>query len=37
MLDDVLAEKVDEPDIDLENNEETSIVTRLVELDDTDQ
>ena len=37
MLDDVLAKKVDEPDIDLENNEVVTIVTRLVELDGMDQ
>jgi ATP-dependent RNA helicase DHX57 len=37
MLDDVLAKKVDEPDIDLENNEVVAIVTRLVELDGMDQ
>jgi ATP-dependent RNA helicase DHX57 len=37
MLDDVLEKKIDEPDIDLGNNEVVAIVTRLVELDGMDQ
>ena len=37
MLDDVLAKKVDEPDIDLENDEVVAIATKLVELDGMDQ
>ena len=37
MLDDVLAKKIDEPEMDLSNNEVVTIVTRLVELDGMDQ
>lgn len=37
MLDDVLARKIDEPDMDLVNNEVVAIVTKLVELDGMDQ
>ena len=37
MLDDVLARKIDEPDIDLGDNEVVAIVTKLVELDGMDQ
>lgn len=37
MLDDVLARKIDEPDIDLGENEVVAIVTKLVELDGMDQ
>lgn len=37
MLDDVLAMKIDEPEMDLSNNEVVAIVTRLVELDGMDQ
>jgi ATP-dependent RNA helicase DHX57 len=37
MLDDVLAKKIDEPEMDLSNNEVVAIVTRLVELDGMDQ
>lgn len=37
MLDDVLAKKIDEPEMDLSSNEVVAIVTRLVELDGMDQ
>lgn len=37
MLDDVLAKKIDEPEMDLSNNEVVAVVTRLVELDGMDQ
>ena len=37
MLDDVLARKIDEPDMDLGENEVVTIVTKLVELDGMDQ
>jgi ATP-dependent RNA helicase DHX57 len=37
MLDDVLARKIDEPDMDLGENEVVAIVTKLVELDGMDQ
>lgn len=37
MLDDVLARKIDEPEMDLSNNEVVAVVTRLVELDGMDQ
>jgi ATP-dependent RNA helicase DHX57 len=37
MLDDVLARKIDEPEMDLGDNEVVRIVTRLVELDGMDQ
>lgn len=37
MLDDVLARKIDEPEMDLAENEVVKIVTRLVELDGMDQ
>jgi ATP-dependent RNA helicase DHX57 len=37
MLDDVLAKKVDEPEMDLGENEVVAIVTKLVELDGMDQ
>lgn len=37
MLDDVLAKKIDDPEIDLTNNEVVALVTRLVELDGMDQ
>ena len=37
MLDDVLAKKIDEPEMDLSNNEVVAVVTRLVELDSMDQ
>jgi ATP-dependent RNA helicase DHX57 len=37
MLDDVLARKIDEPDMDLGDNEVVAIVTKLVELDGMDQ
>jgi ATP-dependent RNA helicase DHX57 len=37
MLDDVLAKKIDEPEMDLGENEVVAIVTRLVELDGMDQ
>jgi ATP-dependent RNA helicase DHX57 len=37
MLDDVLARKIDEPEMDLAGNEVVSIVTRLIELDGLDQ
>jgi ATP-dependent RNA helicase DHX57 len=37
MLDNVLARKIDEPDMDLGDNEVVAIVTKLVELDGMDQ
>jgi hypothetical protein len=37
MLDDVLARKIDEPELDLGRNEVVALVTRLVELDGMDQ
>jgi ATP-dependent RNA helicase DHX57 len=37
MLDDVLAKKIYEPDMDLGDNEVVAIVTKLVELDGMDQ
>jgi ATP-dependent RNA helicase DHX57 len=37
MLDDILARKIDEPDMDLGENEVVTIVTKLVELDGMDQ
>jgi ATP-dependent RNA helicase DHX57 len=37
MLDDLLAKKIDEPEMDLGGNELISVVTRLVELDGMDQ
>ncbi|KAL3423423.1 ATP-dependent RNA helicase ucp12 [Phlyctema vagabunda] len=37
MLDDVLARKLDEPEMDLGKNEIVEVVTRLVELDGLDQ
>jgi ATP-dependent RNA helicase DHX57 len=37
MLDDVLAKKIDDPDMDLGDNEVVAIVTKLVELDGMDQ
>jgi ATP-dependent RNA helicase DHX57 len=37
MLDDVLARKIDEPNMDLGENEVVTIVTKLVELDGMDQ
>jgi ATP-dependent RNA helicase DHX57 len=37
MLDDVLARKIDEPEMDLSKNEVVAVVTRLVELDGMDQ
>ncbi len=37
MLDDVLARKIDEPDIDLGENEVVALVAKLVELDGMDQ
>jgi ATP-dependent RNA helicase DHX57 len=37
MLDDVLARKIDEPEMDLSNNEVVAVVTRLIELDGMDQ
>ena len=37
MLDEVLAKKIDDPGIDLGENEIVSIVRRLVELDGLDQ
>jgi ATP-dependent RNA helicase DHX57 len=37
MLDDILARKIDEPDMDLRENEVVAIVTKLVELDGMDQ
>lgn len=37
MLDDVLARKIDEPEMDLAGNEVLAIVTKLVELDGLDQ
>lgn len=37
MLDDVLAKKIDDPEMDLTNNEVVALVTRLVELDGMDQ
>lgn len=37
MLDDVLARKIDEPEMNLEANEVVSTVIKLVELDGMDQ
>lgn len=37
MLDDVLAKKIDDPDMDVGENEVVAIVTKLVELDGMDQ
>lgn len=37
MLDDVLARKIDDPEMDLTNNEVVALVTKLVELDGMDQ
>lgn len=37
MLDDVLARKIDEPEMDLSVNEVVKSVIRLVELDGLDQ
>lgn len=37
MLDDVLARKVDEPELDLAGNEVVEAVMHLVELDGLDQ
>lgn len=37
MLDDVLARKIDEPDMDLGENEVVAIVIKLVELNGMDQ
>jgi ATP-dependent RNA helicase DHX57 len=37
MLDEVLARKIDEPEMDLGENEVVAVVTRLVELDGMDQ
>jgi ATP-dependent RNA helicase DHX57 len=37
MLDDLLAKKIDEPEMDLGGNELVGVVTRLVELDGMDQ
>lgn len=37
MLDDVLARKIDDPEMDLTNNEVVAVVTKLVELDGMDQ
>ncbi|RDW94876.1 hypothetical protein BP5796_00639 [Coleophoma crateriformis] len=37
MLDDVLARKIDEPEMDLGSNDVVEVVTRLVELDGLDQ
>jgi ATP-dependent RNA helicase DHX57 len=37
MLDDVLARKIDEPELDLAGNEVVDAVMRLVELDGLDQ
>lgn len=37
MLDDVLAQKIDEPEMDLAENEVVRCVERLVELDGLDQ
>lgn len=37
MLDDVLARKIDEPEMDLGGNEVVKAVTKLVELDGLDQ
>lgn len=37
MLDDVLARKIDEPELDLSGNEVVDAVMRLVELDGLDQ
>jgi len=37
MLDDVLAKKIDEPEVDLGGNEIVKAVIRLVELDGMDQ
>jgi len=37
MLDDVLAKKIDDPDMDLGENEVVAIVARLIELDGMDQ
>lgn len=37
MLDDVLAKKIDDPEMDLTNNGVVALVTKLVELDGMDQ
>jgi ATP-dependent RNA helicase DHX57 len=37
MLDDVLARKIDEPELDLSGNEVVKVVMHLVELDGLDQ
>jgi ATP-dependent RNA helicase DHX57 len=37
MLDDVLARKIDEPELDLSDNEVVAAVMHLVELDGLDQ
>lgn len=37
MLDNILAKKVDDPNMDLGENEVVAMVTRLVELDGMDQ
>ena len=37
MLDDVLARKIDDPEMDLMNNEVVAVVTKLVELDGMDR
>jgi ATP-dependent RNA helicase DHX57 len=37
MLDEVLARKIDEPEMDLGDNDVVAIVARLVELDGMDQ
>lgn len=37
MLDDVLARKIDEPEMELGSNDVVEMVTRLVELDGMDQ
>lgn len=37
MLDDVLAKKIDDPDMDLGGNDVVVIVTKLIELDGMDQ
>lgn len=37
MLDEILAKKIDDPEIDLSDNEIVALVQRLVELDGLDQ
>jgi len=37
MLDDLLARKIDDPGVDLSDDEVVGVVTRLVELDGMDQ